>query len=98
MDILIDLVRTSQSHRIVRMCLASLTQIVGGAAATSDSCDYESIFTGTAQLAADCLSGSPRADDWLVLSSQSGLFCVRITVCCNVRRAMAWVRSLIAAH
>ena len=75
-----DLARTAQSHRIVRMCLASLAQIVGGAAATSHHCDYKNIFNETAQLAADCLSDSPRADDWLVLSSQSGLFCVSVAV------------------
>lgn len=77
---LMELTRTAQSHRIVRMCLASLAQIVGGVAATSDSCTYDSILSDAAQLAAHCLSGDPRADDWLVLSSQSGLFCVRITM------------------
>ena len=65
------------------MCLASLTQIVGAAAAAPDRYDYDSALTSTAQLAAVCLSGSARRDDWLVLSSQSGLFCVRALFFCN---------------
>ena len=90
-----DLARTAQSHRIVRMCLASLTQIVGGAAETSHRSDCEDIFNDIAHLAADCLSGSPRADDWLVLSSQSGLFCVRIAASQRVLRSRLWVHSLM---
>ena len=88
MAVLIELGQRTQSHRMVRMCLASLTQIVGGA---TDHTEQHHALAATAEFAAKCLSCSPRADDWLILSSQSGLFCVSVTV---LQRTVCECRSL----
>jgi hypothetical protein len=84
--LLIALARGSESHRVVRMCLASLAQILGapdsgdrpegeGPAAEAVVPLWHEASAAAAAAVTEVLGGGARSEEWLVLSSQSGLFC-----------------------